>query len=318
MSRNASNLFFLPQDHNADISLVEIIMSRLGGFIFKVEEYYGTLYRVHDWVYVLSESREEDRRKPWHELKKMLLHNHLVREQDFKVITHKDPHGNIEQSDFSDEEMLYFIIQYMTFNDSVTAVRNYLAKAGVFLDTLRRSPEVGYDAMREAYRMKGKDEAWIDTRIEGIINRKRFTQALKSAVRGTIEQRDYGTATNDLYIGLWRRTRAILLEQMGLPENANLRDNQSRLALLFEGIAEEVCSARLGDKEQLGWHMARGVIQETAAKIGKYADAIGQDIGKDIPTDIHLQPGYEMPKLDGSGTRIQDWKTPRKIRSEND
>ncbi|MAS34861.1 MAG: hypothetical protein CL610_12695 [Anaerolineaceae bacterium] len=316
---NSSNLIFLPEDHNANQSYIEIIMSRLGGFIQTKDTYYGRLYRVHDWVYVLSESKAKDRRKPWNELKAMLMHHHLINDGEIISVGDVDSIRNKDvTSDFVIEEMLYFIVQYMTFNDSVTAVRNYLAKAGVFVDTIRKNPETGLDAARAAYRMQGKDDAWIDTRLEGIINRKKFTNALRVAVRFTLEKREYGTATNDLYIGLWKRTRAILLDQMDLPKNANLRDNQSRLALLLEGVAEEVCAVHLGNEKELSWMMARAVIQEAAAKIGKYADELERDLGIDIATNIPLNPGHELPKLDGSGQEIEDWKNPRKIASQND
>lgn len=317
MNKNAANLVFLPEDHDAQQSYVQIIMSRLGGFIQVIEKYNRTLYRVHDWVYVLSESHDADRRQSWYELKHLLIRHRVIFPAELETEEQKDKDGTVHDSDFCTEEMLYFITQYMEFNDSVTAVRNYLAKAGVFVDSIRRNPEVGFEAAREAYRMQGKDDAWIDTRIEGIINRRKFTQVLKAAVLIALDNRDFGTATNDLYIGLWKRTKDILLEQMGLSPNANLRDNQSRLALLLEGVAEEICAAHLGDQKELNWLMARGIIQEAASKIGKYAEEISRDLGKDIATNIPVEPGYELPKLDGSGIEIEDWKTPRKIKPEN-
>ena len=66
MRKNAANLLFLPAIDSTGQSYVEIIMSSLGGFIQSIEKYYGKLYRVHDWVYVLSESNDKDRRQSWY------------------------------------------------------------------------------------------------------------------------------------------------------------------------------------------------------------------------------------------------------------
>jgi hypothetical protein len=310
-------LVFNELDRDDPRSFIEIIIARLNGAIKSIDKTYGRLYRVHDWVYVLSESRSKDRREAWFELKKKLIEHHVVYAGDFVTQTEKDADGSLHDTDYASENLLYLITQYMGITEHITAVRIYLADAGVFVDSIRRNPEVAHDAMRQAYLMQGKDEAWIDARVDGIINRHKFTNALKSAVRIWMQAREFGIATNDLYIGLWKRTQAMLLKQMGLPSGSNLRDNQSRLALLLEGVTEEVCAARLGQEKELNWYVARAIVQETAAKVGVMAEQLGRDIGKDIATNISLQPGYEMPKLDGSGQPIEDVKTPRLLTDDN-
>lgn len=310
-----ANLVFNPHDRYDPRSLVEIIISRLGGAIQSYDEFYGRLYRVHDWVYVLSESHDVDRRMPWYQLKNGLLQNRLISQVEFITRVQKDPDGSRHDTDFCAEEMLYLITQYMPHNNRGAAVRKYLADAGVLVDSIRRNPEVGYEAARQAFRTQGKDDSWIDTRIDGMINRHRFMNALKAVVH-RLNRQDYGTATDDLYIGLWKRTKNMLLEQMDLPKNENLRDHQSRLALLFEGVAEEVCSEYLGKEQQLNWIMARGIIQESARRVGILAEQLGREIGRDIPTNVKLKPGYELPYLDGSGMP-EDIKTPRPIPPTN-
>lgn len=311
-------LYFREEDKNDQRSLIEIIMYRLGGNIKPHNTHAETLFRIHDWVYVLGNEKPKDRRLPWYELKKSLIANHVIFENDFKILDEKDADGSVHETDYSPDSGLYLITQYMEINERVNAVRNYLADAGVFVDTFRRNPEIGYDAMRDAYKMKGKDEAWIAVRIDGIVNRHRFTRALNSAVRIEMNARDYGTATNDIYIGLWKRTKEILIEQMDLPQNTNLRDNQSRLALLLEGVAEEYCASYLGNERELNWLVARAIVQEVAGKVGVLADQMSSDIGYDIATSKTLPVGYEMPKLDGSGKLLSDVKNPREILSNDD
>jgi hypothetical protein len=312
------NLVYNPDDRFDDRSLIVIIMGRLGANIQAIEKHYGTFYRIHDWVYVLGQHHAKDRREPWYELKQKLIAHRVIFEVQFEKQEQKDKDGTVHDTDFCTEEMIYFITQYMPITERVTAVRNYLANAGVFVDAIRREPEKGVDATRESFRMQGKDEEWIDVRLEGINNRHRFTNILKLALKETISAKEYGTATDDLYIGLWRRTKEMLLDQMGLKPTENLRDNQSRLALLFEGIAEEVCSHYLGrESNRISWWEARGIIQAAANKVGQVADILSRDMLKDIPTDLPLPPGYEMPQI-GDGNPLgqgipKDMKTPRPI-----
>lgn len=311
------SLYFREEDRNDPRSLIEIIMARLGGSIKPLHKYSETLWRIHDWVYVLGNDKPNDRRLPWYDLKKALIANHVIFENDFASVDEKDADGSTHQTDYSPEAGLYLVTQYMEINERVNAVRNYLADAGVFVDSFRRNPDIGHSAMRAAYKMKGKDDAWIDQRIDGIVNRDKFTRALSSAVRIEMGNREYGTVTNDIYIGLWKRTKEILLAQMELPETANLRDNQSRLALLLEGIAEEYCASYLGSEKELNWFVARSIVQEVAGKVGVFANQMSNDIGYDIATGKALSEGYEMPKLDGSGKRLNDIKNPRKLVSDD-
>ncbi|MEL6524658.1 MAG: hypothetical protein AAFQ07_03015 [Chloroflexota bacterium] len=292
-------LVFRDEDKQDPRSLVEIIIARLHDSIKAIDYHYGREYRVHD-CYVLSRSNHIDRRMPWYELKKILVENHVIYPNEFRTRDEKDSDGSTHETDYANEKMLYIITQNMPpVNENIVAVQQYLADAGVLVDRIRRNPEVAYQALKESYKLSGKDEAWIEVRVDGIVNRKRFTKALSLAVCREMDNRDYGTATNDLYIGLWQRTKDMLLDQMGLDRGDNLRDNQSRLALLLEQVAEEVLATHLGNHKELTWFMARAIVQEEASVIGKYAEEISQRIGKDIPTNIELSSTTHLFKING-------------------
>ncbi len=311
-------LYFNPEDRNDSRSLIEIIMARFGSSIKTHETIHGEqLYRIHDWVYVLAEANTDDRREPWYELKRKLVEQVVVYPVEFETIDEKDRvNGGVHQTDYCEEKLLYYITQYMRLTERVKAVKKYLADAGVFVDSIRRNPEVGFEATRDAYRMKGKDEVWIQTRIEGIVNRHRFTDVVKKAVRETVSSGElYGMITEELYIGLWRRTQEMLVAQMALPEKAKLRDHQSRLALLLEGVAEEVCAHHLGKEKDISLRWARAIVQEAADQVGQMAQQLSEQLGKDIPTDLPLEKGFEMPQIErrigNEGGVPDDLETPR-------
>jgi hypothetical protein len=77
---------------------------------------------------------------------------------------------------------------------------------------------------------------------------------------------------------------------MNLGKKASLRDNQPRLALHYQGIAEEVAAHRLGNRSELTWDEAREIVKAVAAFIGKQAKETSEWMGMDIATGNPLLP----------------------------
>lgn len=105
-----------------------------------------------------------------------------------------------------------------------------------------------------------------------------------------LTRRHYAIATDDIYLGLWKRTSAHLKKELNVPKNASLRDHQPRLALHYQGIAEEVAAQKLGDRAELTWNEARYIIKTVAAFIGEQAQATSQLLQMDIATGKPLLP----------------------------
>src|SRR5436190_21725668 len=61
----------------------------------------------------------------------------------------------------------------------------------------------------DKYQKQGKANQWIEARISGIVDRKRFTKALQEAVINA-DSYFYAQATDNVYRGLWDRTTAQL------------------------------------------------------------------------------------------------------------
>ena len=209
------------------------------------------------------------------------------------------------QLDFTTDEGLYLIAQYLRVTAArpqLAEIQQFLAAAGVFVDEIRREPEQLLEALAndnpdaalnaavEAYKRKGKSMAWINARISGKMSRVKFTSALKAAVR-EITQDHYRVATDDVYVGLWRRTAAILRRELNIPANKSLRDGQPMLALRYQDITEDIISIRLGEREIISWLEARIIVQEVAQLIGLQADATSKYFGYDIATGKPLLNG---------------------------
>lgn len=276
--------------------LVEIIVHQLGYNMRVVEKWHGKLYVIDDWVYAVSGSKTKDTSKAWRTIKAKMEREGLLSTITSLTTLPISTSSGVQQMDVCDEKGLYFITQQMPPSATVVKVRKYLANAGVLVDQIRIDPEKGVDAAREAFRMQGKEEEWIDERLGGKLNRIRFTNALKAAVC-EIKQIDYGLATNNLYVGLWQRTKDMLHTEMNLSKGANLRDNQSRLALSYQSIAEELCARRLGNEENISQWTAAGIVYEVALIIGKQVHQISKLFGIDIATDTPLDISETFPRV---------------------
>lgn len=250
-------------------------------------------FAVQDWMRGLS--GEENIRNIWAMFKKTSAGKQML--NSIVRLTYKASDGKTYKRDFTTDKGLYLIAQYMRVKQDrpmLDEVRRFLAAAGAFVDEIRRdndklmesvnNPDKMLDAFIEYHRKRGKDDRWILMRIDSKIKRNQFTAALTEFVRDELTPRHYATATDDAYRGLWGRTAAMLKGELGVSNSANLRDHQPTLALYYQGIVEEVCAQKLGERDELWWDEARDIIRNIATIIGRQARETSQLLQKDIAT----------------------------------
>jgi hypothetical protein len=259
----------------------------------------GIMYSVHDWMRGLS--GEENITNMLSMFKKTAVgvqtYNSIVR------LPYKATDSKMYKRDFTTDKGLYLIAQYMRVKQTRVAldeIRQFLAQSGAFVDEVRLEPDKIFetvsnpdkllDAFIEYHRKRGKDDRWIQMRIDSKIKRNQFTTALTEFVRDVLSPRHYATATDDIYRGLWGRTASTLKSELKLSNTMNLRDHQPTIALHYQGIAEEVCAQKLGEREELWWEEAREIIQTIAQIIGRQAKETSELLQKDLVTGKPLLP----------------------------
>jgi len=294
-----SQLKFQESDRHDSRPFVEIIADKFGHRLQKKTEWAGTLYRINDWVSLISAGLYKwDKHIKPKMLQDHAIEGHMYIEQRAVQIG-ADAYAKTKMVDFCDERGLYYIVQHMPSTDRVKAVKNYLADAGVLVDLIRREPETAIDMAREAYRMQGKSEAWIETRIESKYRRKQFTDALTQAVgEAIIKGFQYGIATNKVYEGLWKRTSEILKNQVGLTKNSSkLRDKQPELALTYQMLTEQICAEKLSRYDDIiPAEDVYEVILAVAKMIGRQARETGRWLDMDLPTGKRLSQNPQLKK----------------------
>lgn len=210
---------------------------------------------------------------------------------------------------FTNDEGLYKLAMWMRVKPNRTAlgaIKDFLAKAGVFTDEARRDPEIASERLAIARRTKalrdGKPEDWVATRELGVITRKQFVSSIFNLVQdkkafGVI----IGAITNDVYRGLFESDVSGLRSRLGKTSKENPRDHFSRIALAYTTIAEEsvkIHLANYNDKDFVPVPTIRDVVNAIASAVGVQANTIAQALQIDVVSGRKLSEG--LPPAQGS------------------
>src|SRR5262249_42067027 len=240
-------------------------------------------YAVQDWIRGVAQPAEE--RKFWDALKRRFKKAGIEMSTWCRPLPYVASDGKTYKRDHADAEALYRITQRM---DTQTGLRDqilaFLAKSGVVLDEMRIDPDQALEAAIQGYRRQGKSEQWIATRMESKVKRLHFTSAFRKSMRREPQKWQYAVITDELRLGLWKRTTAQLREQMNLKKNDNLRDSQSMLAISYELLAENISAVELEQNENLEFDDTKRIVRRNAEDVGKHAEATGKRLGIDIAT----------------------------------
>ena len=134
-------------------------------------------------------------------------------------------------------------IEYAQYLDSELAV----AVNEIFFQRIEeeKNPELAIERAKNSWRRKGKNEKWIDQRMQSIESRKHFTSVLaKHGVTGN----GFKKCTNASYVGFYGKDAKELRQEKGLISGTNIRENMTSVGLaaisLIENLASEDISKR--------------------------------------------------------------------------
>lgn len=226
----------------------------------------------------------------WRDTKKRLKKDGFEVWEKISQLKLPAPDGKLRLTDCATAETCLRIVQSIP-SPKAEPVRQWLARVAKERLDETADPELGIARANQravdSYKRRGKDDQWIATRLQGIDDRKAFTDALTRHV-ADIVGKHYGMATNSVYKGLWGRSAATLKQQLGLPKSANLRDFQPRIAVHYQGIVESAVAYLLGEAQTVTVEQAIAVIDKIASLIGVQASELGALLGIDVATDEHL------------------------------
>lgn len=150
-------------------------------------------------------------------------------------------------------------------------------------------PEIAINRAVNYYRKKGYSDKWIESRLNGILNRNKLTDIWKS--RGITQDYEYGILTNEIYKS-WSGMKASEYKEYKGIRKESLRDNMSDIEIILTDLGE-VATRELAKKYNpygLEENKKIAIMGGNTAKIAK--DDLENKLGDKVITNNNSL-GYE-------------------------
>jgi hypothetical protein len=189
-------------------------------------------YAIVDFIALWTESLDPN--EYWRKMKRRADPElKSVISSQIKAFSLKSPDKRMRRTECATRETLLRLVQSVP-SKKAEEIRRWLAEVGnQRLEELEQQSAI--EQLRESYRKKGYDEAWIETRITDLQARNEITTTWQE--RGA-QQRDYPILTNVLVertFGLSIKSYKIYKD---IPQSAVLPDNMTPQELAFNTLSK--------------------------------------------------------------------------------
>ena len=157
------------------------------------EDYY---FSVVDVISALTTGDYQKSRNYWKWLKGKLIDEGSELVSKTNQLKMKAQDGKFRETDVLDTKGILRLIESVP-SPKAEPFKLWLASLGSERIDEVFDPERAIARGIDYYRKKGYDDAWIEARIKGMINRKKLTDAWKDA--GVTEGYEYAQLTNEIY-----------------------------------------------------------------------------------------------------------------------
>jgi hypothetical protein len=130
------------------------------------------------------------------------------------------------------------------------------------------NPDLAYERGRDRavrkWKQQGKDDKWIQQRLDGIENRIEFTDTLRE--HGVNKPFQFGVCTNKIYEPVLGGTAKEIKEQRSL---VRVRDGLSQVELMAVGLAEALASEKMKKEQARGFKPCRDACEDSGNRVAR-------------------------------------------------
>jgi hypothetical protein len=158
--------------------------------------------------------------------------------------------------------------------------RMWLAQVGEERLEEIENPEAAIERVRQMYRARGHDDAWIEARIRNDLARNELTDEWRD--RGAKEGMEYAILTNEISEGTFSLSVQAYKQYKLLPKSANLRDHMSTMELVLCSLGEATATIFHRNRDSQGFPELKRDARDAGVTAGKARQVIEADLGESV------------------------------------
>src|SRR2546430_11729902 len=241
------------------------------------EEWY---YAIVDVVEALTDS--PDPSSYWRNLKKQRLSKEENAAEVLDAIVQLKLQARDNRLRFTDtcnRQTVLRIIQSIP-SPRAEPLKLWLAQVGDERIEEIEHPEQAIERVRQTYRAKGYDDAWIEERIKNDLVRNELTDEWK--FRGAKEGQEFAILTNTIHEGTFEYSVQHHKKHKLLPAKANLRDHMTPLELILTSLSEATAITLHQDRDSQGLSSLKQDATDAGRAGRKAREAIEEEIKRPV------------------------------------
>ncbi len=237
------------------------------------EDYY---FSVVDVIGALTDSKIP--RNYWSDLKRRLIEEGSELHENIVQLKMKAKDGKFRQTDTLDTKGILRLIESVP-SSKAEPFKLWLAQMGKERIDEVFDPEIAVNRAIDYYRSKGYSDKWIESRLKGILDRKKLTDVWKE--NGIKQNYEYAILTNEIYQS-WSGMKASEYKDYKNIRKESLRDNMTDLEVALTDLGEVATRELAKEHKPYGLKENRKVAKMGghAAKVAR--DDIEKNLGKSV------------------------------------
>jgi len=267
-------------DHQAATYEGKIVESEIDGYKLRRTWFRGEWWHsVADVAGALAETSAKDATAYWRKLKQRLEKQEGFSEVVTLCHELKLPalDGKMRLADCAPNSVIFRVIQSIP-SQRAEPIKRFLAEVAAQRLEEIAQPSKAIDRAIQSYRDQGRDEEWVDGRLQNISGRNELTDEWKD--RGAADK--MGILTNDMSKEMLGVTIAEHRDMKGLEKKHELREQMDNLELAVVTLGERAAKAIIVAQDTKTYEKTRKATMTGAKVAGDAARRIEEEIGRKI------------------------------------